>query len=260
MDETAAAEDRTPRDWRIWFGLGLSVLWLLLGVLYIGSFIGFRSFLEQGAAVIGGFLEGGFAPLAFLWLVIGYFLQQRELAENTRAIQAQYAEMRRTAEQAEIQARAIQANELHARQDTFIEIAAMVQRQLGGLAGMIYAAVAVRVHPKEVSPERVGEMWGRAVGDHELFSRSLLGLHFAQVAAGGSSKEMFLGDEQRRAYADRYISIFSRLLETARDCDPEGMISEAILGGSNGLLFQILREHRDGIPAPDYQPIPINRK
>jgi len=258
--EQKDAKATTGPDWRLWFGLGASLLWLVLGFVYIGSFIGFETFLEQGADVIGGFLEGGFAPLAFLWLVIGFFLQHRELAENTEAIRMQYTEMRRTAENAEIQARAIQANELHARQDTFIEIAAMVQRQLGGLAGVYYAAIISDEQRGMVSPDKLAEMWERTVGDHELFSRSLLALHFAALARGDSSKELFLGNDQRRAYADRFITIFSRLLDAARDCDAEGMISEAILGGSTGLLFQIIREHRDGIPAPDYQPVPLRKK
>ena len=39
---------------------------------------------------LGNFLEGAFAPLAFLWLVIGYFLQKKELVQNTTAIKMQY--------------------------------------------------------------------------------------------------------------------------------------------------------------------------
>ena len=38
------------------------------------------------------------APLAFLWLVIGYFLQQQELIQNTQAMRAQADEIARTAE------------------------------------------------------------------------------------------------------------------------------------------------------------------
>jgi hypothetical protein len=44
---------------------------------------------------LGRFLEGTFAPLVFLWLVMGYFLQQKELSENTTAIQKQHIEIQK---------------------------------------------------------------------------------------------------------------------------------------------------------------------
>ena len=58
--------------------------------------------------VIGNFLEGAFAPLAFLWLVLGLFMQQRELSNNTEML-------RRTSEQSEKQTQAIAATEMNAR-------------------------------------------------------------------------------------------------------------------------------------------------
>ena len=104
---------RSKRDWRIWFGVASTAFWLWLGLLYIGLVVGWGDFVTQPAESLGGFLEGAFAPLAFLWLVIGFFLQQRELRNNNEAIRAQYEQMRRAAESAEIQARAIQDNALH---------------------------------------------------------------------------------------------------------------------------------------------------
>jgi hypothetical protein len=64
------------RDWRIWFGLASTVFWLGLGFLYIATTVGWANFVSQPADTVGGFLEGAFAPLAFLWLVIGFFLQR----------------------------------------------------------------------------------------------------------------------------------------------------------------------------------------
>ena len=40
------------------------------------------TFSEQSAATISGFFEGFFAPLAFLWLVVGLFIRQTELART----------------------------------------------------------------------------------------------------------------------------------------------------------------------------------
>ena len=43
---------------------------------------------------IGDFLAGAFAPLAFLWLVIGYFLQAIELKQNSESLMQQSEEMK----------------------------------------------------------------------------------------------------------------------------------------------------------------------
>ena len=240
------------RDWRLTFGIVLTIVWLSLGLFYVFHVVGFDAFLEQGADGIGVFLEGGFAPLAFLWLVIGFFLQHKELTSNARAIRLQYAEMRRMSEHAESQARAIQANELHARQDTFMEISTMVQRQLGGLAGLLYFSNVGRRGAQAVRPEDVADMWARSTSDPELFTRATLGLHFNLVQDGGSSRELFLGNEDRTGHTESFIRIFNRLIEEARASDPQGMIADALGGSANGLLYAVMREHRDGIPAPRY--------
>ena len=131
--------DLEPRgtDWRLRFSLAVTIVWLLLGFTYISGVVGWTDFVRQNAPSLGSFLEGAFAPLAFLWLVVGFFLQQKQLSENTKTIQMQLAEMRRTAEQAEIQSRAIAADELHSRQDTFMRVVEMVKEQLGNLGGWI---------------------------------------------------------------------------------------------------------------------------
>ncbi len=81
----------TRRDRRIQWGLMLTFLWLGTAVLYVATQIGWAGFLRQPLGDMGDFLDGAFAPLAFLWLVLGLFLQQRELMENNRAIAASSA-------------------------------------------------------------------------------------------------------------------------------------------------------------------------
>ncbi|MBJ6945649.1 hypothetical protein JG629_18665, partial [Vibrio cholerae] len=69
----------------------------------------------------GDFLAGATAPIAFLWLIIGYVLQRRELALNTEALKLQRIELER------------QAKEL-AKQSEFQEIQArLAERQHGEL-------------------------------------------------------------------------------------------------------------------------------
>ena len=42
----------------------------------------------------GDFLAGATAPMAFLWLIIGYMLQSKELKMNTQALFEQSQELR----------------------------------------------------------------------------------------------------------------------------------------------------------------------
>ena len=97
-------------NWRIQLGLGLTTFWMLLAIIYISSVIGWANFSLLPAEEMGNFLEGAFAPLAFLWLVIGYFLQQKELEQNTEALRAQAVEISRSAEQAVIQSENLAAS------------------------------------------------------------------------------------------------------------------------------------------------------
>ena len=134
VNELNPASLASRRDRQVQVGLVLTALWLGAGVLYVAVSMGWTAFLRLPLGDLGDFLDGAFAPLAFLWLVLGMFLQQRELAANNVAIQRQFEIMQRTAAHAEIQTRAIAANELHARQDTFIDVAQLVMNQLEAMA------------------------------------------------------------------------------------------------------------------------------
>src|SRR5215471_14525595 len=112
-------DDLRDSVWLLRLGLVLTALWTASQIYYIVHVVGFEHFVDEGPPSVGGFLEGAFAPLAFLWLVIGFYLQREELQRSSRSIDLQYQEMRRATEQAELQARAIAANELHARQEAF---------------------------------------------------------------------------------------------------------------------------------------------
>jgi len=113
-------------DWRIRFGVSVTAIWLSLGAIYISASVGWGEFVHHKAPELGEFLDGAFAPLAFLWFVVGFFLQQRQLENNTSVLSDQLDVMRSSVQQTEVQSRAIAADELHSRQDTFLRIAEMV--------------------------------------------------------------------------------------------------------------------------------------
>lgn len=100
-------------DWRIILALTITFFWIASGIYYLSVNIGWDQFFKQPLESLGSFLEGAFAPLAFLWLVVGYFLQQKELSKNTEAIQLQHIEMQKTAQLAAMQANSIQDSVLH---------------------------------------------------------------------------------------------------------------------------------------------------
>lgn len=247
-------KSRRPRgelslDWRITLGLALTAAWLGGGAFYIGAGMGWSAFFEQPLGNMGEFLDGAFAPLAFLWLVLGLFMQQRELSENNRTIQRQHEIMLRTAEQAEIQTRAIAANELHARQDTFMDLAKLVANQLEVIAGMLYLSSQGTPGDGVVSDAEMDGLWGRlSSGEASILSRRMISLRFGS----GSPAEkwaLFYGTPIRERHCGSFIESFERLLRAAQGCDPDGMIVDALAGSAQGRLYRIMCELRDGPPT-----------
>lgn len=233
------------RNWTVWMAFALTGVWLFLGLLYIADLVGTERFLSQSSADLGGFLEGAFAPLAFLWLVIGQFQQQRELAANNDAIRLQYEALQKTAEHAEAQARAISANELHARQDTFMEMVSLVGRQCGVSMGFLYGSSQGPAGPGPVSGDDFTRMWtAYGSGDPEIFARGMLVAHL-QCSNDDESYALFYGTPVRTRHCEVFQLAYSRLLRHAAECDPDGMITDALLGGGFGPTYRLILRHRD---------------
>lgn len=70
----------------------LTVAWLV--VLGAIVFSNWNAMAEMAPNEWGDFLAGSFAPLAFMWLVFGYFLQGRELKLNREALMLQAEELK----------------------------------------------------------------------------------------------------------------------------------------------------------------------
>jgi hypothetical protein len=240
-------------DRRTVFGVALTFVWVAVGAIYIGSGLGWARFFSQPLGEMGDFLDGAFAPLAFLWLVLGLFIQQRELSENNRAIQRQHEIMLRTAENAEIQTRAIAANELHARQDTFIDLAQLVGSQLEVIAGMLFLSSQGFAGDGVVSDDEMDQLWARmASGEGGVFSRRLLLLRVNSDPVPGW--QLFWGTPIRTRHCESFIHSFERLLRAAESCDPDGMIRDAVRGNAQGRLYQMMCDLRDN-PPPGATPI-----
>ncbi len=223
-----------PRDWRILFGLLVTLTWFLFLGIYIQMNVGWSRFMDLPIAEMGNFLEGAFAFLAFLWLVIGLFIQQSVLADNNE-------ELRRSNLNIEKQTQAITATELNARQETFFKIADSTRRQLGAIIGMLFISSQGPLGDNNYDNDRLREIWREfAYGDFEVWSRMFISLIANDDAA--DPEDLFFGTEIRRGHTDNFIVGFERLLKLARECDTDNLIVDSLIVSAHGLLARRVRE------------------
>lgn len=79
------------------FGLGLTILWLLLVALWWAGDL--KQLQALSPNEFGDFLGGTFAPVAFLWLVLGFWQQGKELRNSADALWLQMEELRSSVDQ-----------------------------------------------------------------------------------------------------------------------------------------------------------------
>lgn len=76
----------------LWIGVGATAVYILVILWFRGS--DFLCFLKTGSPnEFGDFLAGFFTPLAFLWLVVGYFMQHAELGLQREELKHQREEL-----------------------------------------------------------------------------------------------------------------------------------------------------------------------
>ncbi len=232
------------RDWRIWLGLVITVCWISGGIWYIGQISETEPTQNFSLEAVGSFLEGAFAPLAFLWLVIGLFIQQQELANNTEAL-------RKTSEQSAMQTQAIAATEMNARQETFFKIAESVKHQLGGISGMLLISGLGPVGSGRISRDQMGDLFTQSAnGDCEVFARMFISMDFLEE---GGLPELLYGTEIRTKHTTNFIRTIERLRRLARNCDVDGIIEDSLMQNAFGLLYRRMQDHQ---PQADDQAAP----
>jgi hypothetical protein len=215
-------------DWRVALGLTITLLWMAAGFAYLVGIVGTNNFIHLPTADIGNFLEGAFAPLAFLWLVVGHFMQQKEIAANTRAIKLQEQSARRL--------------ELHSRQDSYFKLLNLVQNQLGAIAGFHYMSVCGPTGTGEISGVEFTEQRAHAAtGDHAWFIRKMIALAVGDIGDKDKMHEIFFSTPVRTRHSNNFSRTFKKLLDAARSVDTDDMVTDALLNGSaEGLLYRII--------------------
>lgn len=144
-------------------------LWIILWTVFLYS--DWTNAKNMGFNEWGDFFAGAFAPLAFLWLVIGYFQQGEELSQNTRALEQQeealklqVEELRQSVEQqnksATAQNRQAKISGLMARLDAANHIMDSLERQkirisTKAISGKITKSLEEKQEKHEASMERL---------------------------------------------------------------------------------------------------------
>lgn len=216
-------------DWRVAFGLVVTTAWMSAGLIYLLGIVGWDAFIHLPTADIGSFLEGAFAPLAFLWLVIGHFMQQKEITANTKAINIQEKSARRL--------------ELHSRRDSYFKLLNLIQDQLGNIAAFHYFSVFGPSGLDQFSGEEFTEGRSSASnGDYAFFIRKMTGTTYQNRGDSEFLQELYFGTEIRKRHTENYVQTFEKLLNEAIDVDTAEMISNALLHGSaEGRQYAIIK-------------------
>ena len=231
-----------PQDWRIQIALVVSLLWFVFLAVYIARNVGWASFMDLPIDEMGAFLEGAFAFLAFLWLVIGLFIQQSVLAENNE-------ELRRNNLHSEKQTQAIAATEMNARQETFFKISEATRRQLGAITGLLFISSQGPVGNGNYSADQIREIWQQfAQGDSEVWSRMFLSMG---PSADVDFDDLLYGTEIRRSHSENFVVGFDRLIRLARGCDSDNIIMDSLIFSAHGLLNVRMRELHPTIKFPE---------
>ena len=235
-------------DWRIWLGVGATVVYLLLALVYVLS-QGMAEIVSLPAENLGSFLEGAFAPLAFLWLVIGYFLQQRELHEASRALRAQHEEIRIANAQVALQTESLKTSEVHARQQAYLDLADQVRAQLGAIAGFLYVSSQAADAGGTVSVEEQGRMFKElSANDNEVFSREII--YYCLGAKDDAERyDFFYGTPIRARHSNHFAQTFENLLQRAERADSEYVFRNALLYSAHGMVYRVLIDYRGRAPA-----------
>lgn len=239
MAEPRSRRERfsASRHWLLGLAVGLTTIWLIGGVVYVLRLGGWGAFFDLAATDLGGFLEGFFAPLAFLWLVIGLFVQQREVASNTEAL-------RQTNLISEQQTNVLAATELRARQNAFFQIADHVRKQTSTLMGMLLNSLEDKNGEPFIPEDDMERYWlDHLAGNSERFTALLAQPDSPYEAAGLTPYDIYYKSGERASLTTEFVRSFRGLLTIANECDTDGMIVRTVTQSPHGQVYAQMLEN-----------------
>ncbi len=194
-----------------------TVLWLSFWVYYIFVRYTWTDLWAVSPNQIGDFLAGTVAPLAFLWLILGYLQQSDELRLQRKELALQRREVAFLGAETGKQRAALEASERHARQDAFMRLAELTTNELVELAALLSTAVQGVTNPRD--------LW-------EQYSKGNKNIFFIHIIDRGLTHDhahfqsVVSGSAPYREYAVRYIGAFDGLMYQA----VTGELSENLVG------------------------------
>lgn len=154
--------------------VGVTILWLvgIFGIYLFDLFERPTTFNE-----LGDFLAGVFSPIAFLWLILGYIQQGKQLEQNTRALEQQEYALR------------LQIDEMKesVKQQTYL---VETQREQ-------YELLVKSVEPLLVIQNCKYDYFGYEGTEHE--SKSSIRVIFDLINLGGVANEFYIRNSRNQA-------------------------------------------------------------
>lgn len=209
------AQNRTRKYLVI--GILLSVVWASIIGWYLFSHIGWDTLKIEEFNEVGDFMAGAFAPLAFAWFVLALLiqseqlkLQSAELSLQREELAAQRKELAEAVEQAEAQAKGIQAYAEHSAKATFLQLSQVFERDLKHYAGYINSLVKENIINET-------KIFGQHFFEDEKYIFNDEYGYFARCAryfslGGNINFIMESGNKRPIPQARRYIRVFEKLL------------------------------------------------
>jgi hypothetical protein len=166
--------------------------------------------------------------------VIGFFLQREELQRSSRAIDLQYQEMRRSAEQAEVQA--------------FLRVAEQVDQRLGATLGLLFMSSQSIAAGGDRSDEEIQANWSAlGTGDRFAFGRAMMSARF-RADTEQEIWALFWSTPIRTRHSETFIEVFESMIQRARACDADGLLVETLRGSTHGRIYDVMQQSRGFAP------------
>jgi hypothetical protein len=205
--------NNTSKDnWPLRIGWGCTVIWC--AAWFVALVWKSKAIAELSWNAIGDTAAGFASPLAFLWLVVGYYLQRQELRLQRNELTLQRSELQRNREeserqtkQMESQALAIRSNEQHARRDSFMRAFELGRHQLAMTAAYLAAnfRMADYIEPYRIHEDPKTGINAYADGDVDAPFRSFL-----------LSFDRFIENKQTYSNSDTMIAIVRKVTTNSK--------------------------------------------
>ena len=223
------------RRWPTIFAVCLTILYSIVAYCLID----FDAVGKLSPIDLATFLSGMVSPLAIIWLVCGYFLQNTELRINSATLAAQIHEMKESVEQQSKQANSIALTESHTKRDIILKLNEVYLSRLAGFASTITAAF-------NVGRDTIENGWNfYGAGDREYFFRVLESRFVNQ----GTVDMILEAQEQASpgvsAAINGFIAEFKHYAKQVASLDDSGEFSQAIERSTAKKIFVALQSYQD---------------